>query len=149
MRPSTDHQRRDLNTMTSALLDQVGKTVFAGLSRVKGPELSKYCSHEDERTIPVDVLLDAEILAGNPMVTRLLAQIQGYELVPIAPAEPVEPVRKATTADVLLAVKEAGDVASAFIAADADGVRDAGERKAIQREIDEAVRALLAVRQGV
>ncbi|MDB5582803.1 MAG: hypothetical protein JWR80_7979 [Bradyrhizobium sp.] len=149
MRPSNEHQRRDLKTTTWALIDRIGPSVFAGMSRVKGPELSKYSAQTDERTIPVDVLLDAEIVAQNPMVTRLLAEMQGYALVPIEAGQAGAAVVPATIGDVLRAIKETGDVATAFLAADADGNRDALDRRDICREIDQAVAALLALRKGV
>jgi hypothetical protein len=132
--------------MTRALIDQIGASVFSSMSRVKAAELSKYAAQADERTIPIDVLLDAELVAGNPMVSRLLLEMQGYRIVPMDSDAPTEP---ATIDAVLRAIKETGDVATAWMIAHADGERDALDRRDIHREIDEAVAALLALRKGV
>lgn len=132
--------------MVWALLDQIGISVFATVSRVKHAELSKYGSQGEERSIPVDVLLDAEIMAGNPMVTRLLAEMQGYDLV----AKESPAGGGGTTIErVLQAVKESGDVASAYLTAMADGTMDAADRQTLRREIDEAVTILMDIRRGL
>jgi hypothetical protein len=133
--------------MTFSLLDRIGKTVFATMSRVKIAELSKYGSHDDARTIPVDVLLDAEIAAGSPMVTRLLAEMQGYKLVPIDSAPPS--TGAATFEDVLRVVKEFSDVTATYLDAKADGVIDLRDRQNLLREIDEAEAFLLAFRKKI
>ena len=127
---------------------QIGASAFAGMSRVKAAELSKYASQADDRTMPIDVLLDAELVAGNPIVSRLLVEMQGFRIVPIE-VEGDATGGAATIADVLHAVKETGDIASAWIAAHADGHCDALDRRELHREIDEAITALLALRKGI
>lgn len=131
--------------MVWALLDEIGISVFATKTRVKHAELSKYGSQGEERCIPVDVLLDAEIMRGNPMVTRLLADLQGYDLVPKTRAMD----GGATVDKVLRSVKESGDVASAYLTAMADGKMDAADRQVLCREIDEAVTILMDIRRGL
>lgn len=148
MRPSTEHQRRDLKTMTWSLLNAIGLTAFAPLSRVQVSELSKYGSQNDERSIPIDVLFDAETVAQNPMVTRLLADMHGYRLVP-KDAATDGAAAPASIDAVLRAIKEAGDVASVWLSAHADGVCDQKDRRDIRREIDEAITALTELRKGI
>jgi hypothetical protein len=148
MRASSDTQRRDLTTMVWSLLNDIGVNAFAACTRAKVPALSKYGSHSEDLQLPVDVLLDAEIVAQNPKVTRWLAEVQGYQLVPIAPAPPPD---TATIADVLRATKEAGDVSAAWLKLNAEtgDEMDLAARREMHREIDEAVTALLALRKGI
>lgn len=46
---------------------------------------SDYGNVHSDRYVPVDVLLDAETVAGEPLVTAALARAQGYELIPVSP----------------------------------------------------------------
>lgn len=141
MRPTTDHQRRDMKTLTWALLNKIGMSTFADLyGRVKVSELSKYCSHAEERMIPIDVLTDAELIAGDPILLRFLAGIHGFDLVP---AEGPEAECSINAADVLRVAKETGDVAAAYTAAIADGRLDMKDKQIVRREIIEAITALM------
>ena len=67
--------------------------------------------------MPIDVVADLEAALGQPVVTRALAFIAGFELVPLAlDAAAVDPVRAAArfSADV-------GKFAAAALQAEADG----------------------------
>jgi hypothetical protein len=45
---------------------------------------SDYGNIHSDRFVPVDVLLDAETVAGEPLVTAAIARAQGYELIPVS-----------------------------------------------------------------
>lgn len=59
----------------------------AKISRADAPMLSRYGSVHDERFAPIDVIADLEQEVGDPIVTRMLADLAGYELVPKAEAQ--------------------------------------------------------------
>lgn len=137
------------------MLDQLGTSEFAPDTRVGGSSLSKYGQipspdgdpkAREDQYIPVDVLLDAELRTG-PMVTRLLAEILGFDLVPRA--APIDVAPEPVTVDAVLRVsKECADVSSAFVERFGDGL-DAQDRQVIGREIDEAIIALTKLRKMV
>ena len=59
-----------------------GQTYAAEISRVSQSKLSEYASfHQDERFIPADVIADIEAFIEEPIITRELAEQQGYVLV--------------------------------------------------------------------
>lgn len=154
MRPSTHHQRRDIKARTWSLLDALGISEFVTSTRVKHAALSKYGAppkpdgdplQAEDQYIPVDVLLDAELRAG-PMLTRLIAELQGYDLVP---KDAVRPVEEVNIAAVLRASKECADVTSAYLERSADGDLDRQDRREICREIDEAIAELTNLRKQV
>lgn len=147
MRSLTNSEINGLCLKTGELLHEVGLDMFArSFSRVKGPELSKYSSPSDPRTIPIDILTTAEMVAGNPIVSRYALALQGFDVVPLRTAPGAETT---TEADVLAAVKEVGDVVAAFLTARADGHIDALDRLKIKREINEAIAKLIEIDRGL
>jgi hypothetical protein len=62
-----------------------GGEAAASCTRATRSMASDYGNIHSDRFVPVDVLLDAESVAGEPLVTAALARAQGYELVPITP----------------------------------------------------------------
>lgn len=58
-------------------------------TRVKAPALSRYASSQEEHQenhCPIDVALDLDLEAGQPVITTLMARAQGYDLHPTEPA---------------------------------------------------------------
>jgi len=62
-----------------------GGEAVAACTRATRSMVSDYGNVHSERFVPVDVLLDAETVAGEPLVTAALARAQGYELIPVTP----------------------------------------------------------------
>lgn len=56
----------------------------AAVDRAKS-RISEYGTPHTDRFVPVDLVLDAERLAGEPLVTAALARAQGYALLPVQP----------------------------------------------------------------
>lgn len=104
---------------------------------------------------PIDVVADLEMAAGMPIVTRELARLAGYDLIPMAGRDggALEPLADHCRHAVLM-----GRATDAAIEMDADGVREPGElteyvahlleaRDHLQRVLDKA-RAELAAAGG-
>lgn len=99
----------------AASVCRVNKTILA----------AAYDPHQPDRFLPIDVVADLELVAADPIVTRVLARLAGYALVPIDPAGGLE-------AQALVAVfRGASDVGAEFAAAMADGRLSRAERGAI------------------
>lgn len=73
-------------TAWKLLVGRLGGTeAVASCTRATRSMASDYGNIQSERFVPVDVLLDAEAVAGEPLVTAALARAQGYELIPVSP----------------------------------------------------------------
>lgn len=145
--------------MVKGLLHEIGISIFSAKTRVGVAELSKYGTffpepadwkdpkqkNPEDRHIPIDVLFDAELHFGDPVVTRFLADLHDCDLVPRA-GKP--PAAEATIDAFLRAHKESSDVLAAYVQRYADGL-DAADRDTIRREIDEAVAAMMDLRKQV
>lgn len=72
-----------IKAATRALVDKAGgQTYAADQTRVPQSKLSEYGSvHKPDRFMPADVVADLEAAVGEPVVTRELAEQQGYVLV--------------------------------------------------------------------
>lgn len=87
-RPSTEDMRRHLKLATKAALRAAGGAagiVASRLTRVGEATLSLYASLGSEnelRSVPLDVALDLDFVAGEPLHAQALAGAQGYRLVP-------------------------------------------------------------------
>jgi len=102
---------RDYASLKAEFRDLVeaggGVTRAARITRVNAPRLSNYCSSQDSSFAPVDVIADLEAEVGEPIVTRILADLSGYVLVRKAAVEhPVETIDRAA-APVMQAVGKA------------------------------------------
>lgn len=70
------------------LVETAGGNVRAAkVSRADGARISRYGSVQEAMHAPIDVVADLEMDVGDPIVTRQLAEIAGYVLVPKAQAE--------------------------------------------------------------
>ena len=78
---------RALKTATRRLVELVGKLdAAASVCRINKSVLAAaYNPHEPDRFVPADVIADLELVAAEPVVTRVLARLSGHALVPIAP----------------------------------------------------------------
>ncbi|MAY63974.1 MAG: hypothetical protein CML29_17360 [Rhizobiales bacterium] len=140
MRQITEQEAAGLKTVVGLAVKAVGGgAIFQGATRVLAPELSKYASRADERHMPIDVAIDLDRVSGEPSVTRHMAGLLGYDLKPRERAPGVMPDAQAMAS----ATSECLDVFRVWAEALADdGEISHAERVAIQREIQQAIRAL-------
>lgn len=119
-----------------------GVAQAATFTRVDPARLSRYGSPHDPQFVPIDVVADLEAEAGDPIVTRALADLSGCLLV----AKPKADAARGMAATLGRTAKETGEALAALGSALADdGVITAAEAKAsgLRREIAEA-QAMLA-----
>jgi hypothetical protein len=133
---------------TRALVEACGGGRRAAtLTRSDPTYLSRYAAqHEGERFVPIDVVADLEAEVGKPIVTRILAGLLGFDLVPrrVGPATP-----ETFTALVGAFAKETGEATAAFGAAIQDGRVTRAEGRRLLKEIDEAAEVIATARKVV
>lgn len=139
---------RALKMATRRVVQQVGGVEEAGRHAGRSPaRLSHWSNLTNPEVahdfIPVNLLAQIEPLADDPAVTRELAHLSGYALVPL-PAPAPEGVSWLRHLAVL--AKEAGDVSAGLAAALADDgkltVRELADGR-LHREVREAIQALI------
>ena len=85
MRVISDRQSMQLKAATRRAIDMAGGSdTFEHVTRVRQGQLSKYgLAGEDHAACfaPIDVALEADIEAGSPIITEMMAKLQGYRLV--------------------------------------------------------------------
>lgn len=145
MRTISDKQALTLKAATRRAIDMAGGgEAFSHATRIKAGNLSKYGSpNEDnaETFMPIDVAVECDIEAGSPTILSTMAEMLGYQLVPIAGARG-DHGEQINIVDALNIANEAADVVRAITDGLADGHICAADRKEITREIDEALRAM-------
>ncbi|MGH6861671.1 MAG: phage regulatory CII family protein [Phyllobacterium sp.] len=147
-RTSSDKQRITLKIAPRIAIETCGGGKFVSqVTRVSEAALSLYIApHELDRYIPVDVALDIDLTAGEPVIARAFAAAQGFDLVKAAPS-----VAGGTLgiADLCRWISEGNDVSEVVGSALADGHLSASERADIKREIAEARAVLSALEAKV
>lgn len=141
---------RDYLALKASFRDLVeaagGGTRAAGHTRTNASLLSRYGAVQEEMQAPLDVVADLEAQVGDLIVTRALAALHGYVLVP-------DPALAATAPDFgrhLGAVaREAGDVISGLGEALADGKVCGNEAQGLLGEVREAQAALAHLGQDL
>ena len=146
--PASDYQK--LKAASRALVATVGGAVAAaGVTRGDHQSVSRYGSaHPDnaDRFMPIDVLADLESESEQPVLTRVLAEMSGYLLVPVPRA-----VGSGTALGrvVAAALKETSQVFVRMADALGDGRLSADEAKEIAAEVNEAMIMLAALKLQV
>jgi hypothetical protein len=80
------HVYAGVKTAWKLVVSRLGSLdAVAACTRISRSGASDYGNIHSDRFVPVDVLLDAETVAGDPLVTAALARAQGYELIPVSP----------------------------------------------------------------
>ncbi|WP_051230970.1 hypothetical protein [Kaistia adipata] len=106
-----------------------------GITRGTESLLSRYGARQEEVFAPIDVIADLEKDAGEPIVTRLLAELSGHLLVPM-------PVAQNTThwfGHLSSVLTGGSQVEVALSDALADGRIDVAEAKALRAKVLEAM----------
>jgi hypothetical protein len=113
-------------------------------TRVEQTDISDYCSpNRLWRFMPVDVVMDLESIVGTPLVTAMLAANINHALVPLPLiAAQRTPLGRVTAQ----AMKETSEVFARLGGFLDDGVLDSAEGAQLDREIDEAILKLLALK---
>ncbi len=112
-------------------------------TRVEQTDISDYCSaNRLWRFMPVDVVMDLESEVG-PVVTRMLAANTNHWLVPLPTIDAARTPLGRITAQ---AMKETSEVFMRLGGFLEDGVLNAAEGAHLDREIDEAILKLLALK---
>ncbi|MCF3935049.1 hypothetical protein L1787_16720 [Acuticoccus sp. M5D2P5] len=141
--------RNDYLKIKAACRDLVravgGVTRAAAITRLDAARISRACSPNDSSFLPIDVIADLEAHAEDPIVTRTLASLSGFTVIPDEATRPAgSPLQH------LAAVaKEHADVVSSISNAYADGEFDADEISAAQDEVREAMEALANLNQAL
>lgn len=134
----------DLKGMTEVCLKLGGgMTSFAKVTRVGISDLSKYASPSDEfadRVIGLDVAIEADRRAKDPMIIREAARLLGYELTKLT-GEVGESGGPATEQDAMRIMDEATNLWTVWRASYADQYLDGQERQRLTRKLHELIRA--------
>jgi len=142
---------RDLKKLKAATRFSVdgagGSEEFQKATRVRQGQLSKYGLAGDEHMetfMPIDVAVEADLEAGSPVITEMMAKLQGYRLVR---DEAEAPEAGLTHRDISALNAEVGDVTRLAIEALDDGKVDAREKRDLMRELTD-LKAQIAVIEG-
>ncbi len=136
MRVISDRDLKKLKAATRFSVDGAGGSEeFQKATRVRQGQLSKYGLAGDEHMetfVPIDVAVEADLEAGSPIITEMMAKLQGYRLVR---DEAEAPEAGLTHRDISALNAEVGDVTRLAIEALDDGKVDAREKRDLMREL--------------
>lgn len=135
-----------LKAAARALVKKAGGQESAAMvTRASHQTLSRYGLPDDVTFMPVDVVADLEADVGNPIITRMLADLAGYLLIAKPPAVEADPEWIARLAAL---AKESGEAISRLAEAlsvggtiTAEEIRDLE----LRRELREAAEVLAAI----
>ena len=147
MRTISEPERRTLKAATDgAYVLSGGISRILDFTRVSTSQLSKYSSFGEDNTdsfAPIDVAIEIDRAAKSPTITKEMAALLGFELVPVGirsdiAASPAPITEK----DAMRILKEGMDVSQAIVDALTDNRIDAAERKNIGKEAHELIRVM-------
>lgn len=148
MRVISERDLKKLKAATRFSVDGAGGSEeFQKATRVRQGQLSKYGLAGDEHMetfMPIDVAVEADLEAGSPVITEMMAKLQGYRLVR---DEAEAPEAGLTHRDISALNAEVGDVTRLAIEALDDGKVDAREKRDLMRELTD-LKAQIAVIEG-
>lgn len=143
--PSTDYLRlkaafRDLVALTG------GVTRAAGITGQGASHLCEAGAPHSDRFPRADHIADLEAECGQPVVTRTLADMAGFDLVPrhVSAATP-----RSVHEHIARVIIEFSGVTASTVAALADGLITEAERLQILRETEQAIDHLQAFRAAL
>ena len=128
-----------------------GPSASARIARVSQQQISRYMSSDPEHATQfpaLDVIADLEAECEQPTVTRLLAEMEGFVLVPMPKAasmcDSMELIARVSTV-----LSEVSDVSGGVADALKDGHITHAETKKLHKEVLEAQEALAALDQQI
>lgn len=136
-----------LKSATKNLCEAFGNQQHAAeIVRTGQQDLSDYGSRNRfDRFMPIDVVADLESKMG-PVVTTELARLAGYVLVQLPQLNPANAHLMKVTSE---ALKEVSDVFARLSSFLEDGTLSAAEGSQLDREIEEAIVKLLALKAQI
>jgi hypothetical protein len=121
-----------------------GQESAASITRVSGHQtIGRYCRPQDAQHAPLDVVADLERDTGDAIVTRALADLAGFILVPKPLGEGAPSHISVTELGTI--AKETGEVITNLGMALADGKITPAEATQVRGEIREAMEALARI----
>lgn len=121
-----------------------GLRELAGMTRLSAAQLSRFGDLGSDQWAPLDVVVDLDSLAGEPIITRALAELLGYDLVPAAgEAFPLA----SPTHHLAGLARESGDVLARLADALADGRLTKAEAARIEQDLADLDAQVQAARQ--
>lgn len=122
-----------------------GLRELAGMTRLSAAQLSRFGDLNSDQWVPLDVALDLDSLAGEPVITRALAELLGYDLVPARAV-----VAQGRLMEHLAGLaRESGDVLSGISDALADGQLTPNELAKIECDLADLDAQVQAARATV
>lgn len=141
---------RDYQALKAATRDLVstagGPNRASTITRGAPSYLSRYGLAHEQMFAPVDIIADLEAECGTPFVTRMLADLAGYDLVPKAEASASADRLTSHLGDV---ARTAGGVMSSLADAIGDGQLTEDERRAIDSRAAETETELAELRRDL
>lgn len=132
-----------LKTALSVLIQQLGGLDAAvTCTRVRRSTLSEYTAPHLDKFAPVDVVLDLERIAQEPLLTAALARLQGFELLPVLAGE-----RGEVAGALQKVASDTGILMADTIAALREGVVARKDRARIDEDLERLVRHAQAARR--
>jgi hypothetical protein len=123
------------------LFERCGKLARSGrLVGLSTAMMGKVNDREDAAFLSIDATLKLERDCGQPIVTRIMAELLGYRLERIEPA-PVEAEGCPLSAHAAV-MQEVGDVCRAFAQGQADGRYSRADAISVSRELAELRRTI-------
>lgn len=138
LRPTNGRFLRGLKAAVRRTIEMAGGvSSFEHVTRVKAPVLSKYGSPDDEKYIPVDVLMDLLLDTRNHAVLSYMAAELGFKLVPLD----VEPKGADLPGmeEVAGVFRNSSELIDAIILAVSDGKIGAAENRDLNKKLDRLV----------
>ena len=129
-----------LKARVRALIRSNGGFAYApDNTRVERATLHVYCDLKHVGQMPIDVVADLEGAIDEPVVTRALAALRGFKLVPMEPDEPksekIEPLKACAEA-----TERVGKLSATTLAAVEDGKIDNHELDTLIAHHDDSAR---------
>lgn len=129
------------------LVDAAGGNARAArVSRAAGSMLSRYGAIHEQTQCPIDIVADLEQETNDPIVTRILADLAGYVLVPKTAAPATSETILGHLSDVHAATS---DLQAELIRDAADGAIDDEEAARIEARCDAAEQQIAELRADV
>lgn len=148
-RPSTEDHRRALKIAAQIVTNLCGGgKLAAGLTDVDASTLSLYgAPQEDKRHMRIDVALDLDLAAGEPVMARALAAAQGFALARLeAERDPGAPLG---LADYGRLQRQAFEAQACVFESLEDGAITPAEKRRILKELAELRQAIAMVEAKV
>lgn len=147
-RTSTERQRNALKMAVRLVVEMCGGgKAVAPMTRVNETMLSQYAApHESHRHAGVDVALDLDLAAGEPVIARALASLQGFDLVRTRPSDTGSAL---CLEDLSRLIREASDAQTVLVGALADRVITPSEKLEIKSSITDLRAVLTSIEMKV